>query len=127
MRSMKRILKRNLGTNSHAAAFILAVAMLVAVACAKSNYLTVGETATVQVEDCMYLRTSPSVSANKILVVPKGRQVYVIAAGKPEKLFDIKSKWYRVKYGQYEGWMWGGLAKSADSESQAVRLTECDT
>ena len=87
------------------------------IGCAKENYLEVGKDAVVVENQGMLIRGKPTVAGKQVILVPYGNVVKVLAEGSHEKLYGIKSKWYRVSYGRYEGWMWGGLAKSSSVQA----------
>ena len=84
------------------------------VACGKSNYLKVGEIATVTAKDGLYMRTDASAQSKKVGLVPFGQDFKVIAEGATESLYSIKSRWYKVSYRGKTGWLWGGLATQKD-------------
>lgn len=92
--------------------------------CSKSNYLEVGYPAKIVESQGIYLRATPSSQGRKIILIPMGQSVNVLAEGLPEQLYEIKSKWYRVTYGKYEGWMWGGLAKSDKNGTPTTHIAK---
>lgn len=98
--------------------------VLAVIGCSKFNYLEVGKTAIVTDNQGIYLRATPSTQGRKILLIPIGQNVKILAEGLPEKLYDIESKWYRVSYGKHEGWMWGGLAKKKERAQNQEPSTE---
>lgn len=87
--------------------------------CSRSNYLEIGKPATIIENQGMIIRKTPTANGQKIILVPLGQSVNVIAEGLPEKLYGIKSKWYQVRYGRFQGWMWGGLATSHGSKESS--------
>lgn len=87
--------------------------------CSKSNYLEIGKSAIITENQGMIIRRSPTANGQKIILVPLGQSVSVIAEGLPEKLYGINSKWYQVRYGRFQGWMWGGLATTYSSKEGA--------
>ena len=95
--------------------------------CSKENYLDVGKDAIVAEQQGMLLRSIPTASGKKIILVPFGKSVRVLAEGASEKLYGIKSKWYRVSYGRYEGWMWGGLANPKDLSGSHRDIGKCES
>lgn len=111
MQIVNRRLRPSLRNYSLVAA-VLITDMLIC-SCSKSNYLEVGKPAKVVENQGIYLRATPNPQGRKIVLIPAGQAVSVLAEGLPEKLYDIKSRWYRVSYGKYEGWMWGGLSQTA--------------
>lgn len=95
----------------------LSLLLLVLSVCTKSSFLHPGKSAIISADGGMYLRAEPNINSAKVYLVPTGKEVYVQSDGKPEELYGIKSKWYRVSYGRYAGWMWGGLAKSSSTQA----------
>lgn len=103
--------------------FILVLLALGSISCSKSNYLTVGTKAIVIEPQGLYVRSGPSTKDKKLMLVSYGREFSVLEAGPDEKLFDIKSKWYKVQFRGKSGWLWGGLATPQGKASQLPAAT----
>lgn len=95
--------------------FAISVALMVA--CGKSNYLKVGENATVAAKEGLYIRADASAQSKKIGLVPFGQDFKVLTEGATESLYSIKSRWYKVSYRGKTGWLWGGLATPQGTSS----------
>lgn len=101
----------------------LPLALGLLISCAKSNYLTVGEKAFVIESQGLFVRNGPSTKDRKLVLVPYGQEFSVLEAGPDEKLFDIRSKWYKVQYRGKSGWLWGGLATPQGKAGQIPKAT----
>lgn len=56
------------------------------------------------------LRDSPSTSGNKIVVLSRNTRIEILDESKNiDKIENISSKWYKVRYYQIEGWVFGGF------------------
>lgn len=86
----------------------------IATSCGKRNYLTVGRQALIQSTNGMIIRSQPNATSKSIGVVPNNGIVSVLSEGPDAKLFEISSRWYKVQFGNINGWMWGGFSKPVD-------------
>ncbi|AFM10725.1 SH3 domain-containing protein [Turneriella parva] len=116
MKHQKSLLEKRLGLRG----FIFvcfAASVLALFGCGKSNYLKVGENATVTAKEGLYIRADASAQSKKIGLVPTGQDFQVLAEGATESLYSIKSRWYKVSYRGKTGWLWGGLATPASTSA----------
>lgn len=58
--------------------------------------------------DALNMRSQPSIAGDLITKIPNGAFVGVIATADEEQVIDgTIGRWYQIKYGTYEGWVWG--------------------
>ncbi|MDR1308278.1 MAG: SH3 domain-containing protein [Treponema sp.] len=67
----------------------------------------------------LYVRSGPSVSSNKIMLLSNNAEVVVIKRGESDSIDGIESFWFEINYNGTIGWVYGGYL-SLETASERI-------
>ena len=75
----------------------------------------------------LVLRTHPTISAERIDLIPNGAEVSILNTNGPkETIYGITDSWYEVKYNDKRGWSFGGLIAQAGRQKKIQKIIQKD-
>lgn len=74
-------------------------------------------------EKGLILRSSSTTNSKKITTIPYNAKVEVIDKNGPkDNIYGISSMWYKVKYKNKTGWVFGGFLKTANNNNETSNI-----
>ncbi len=71
----------------------------------------------------LILRSSSTTNSKKITTIPYNAKVQIIIKDGPkDNIYGISSKWYKVKYKNKTGWVFGGFIKTTGTGNETYDL-----
>jgi len=73
----------------------------------------------------MKLRQGPSTATEQIGYIPNMNTIIILNQNGPkETIYGIKSKWYKIKFKEKEGWIFGGFVKIINNKSMTRKINK---